>query len=189
MTKFNLSLKNLAALIAFFAVSMMFSGCNDKDDTKPAADNDKEEQQPATDDNGNGNGNGNGGGDSGSAISKLEISVENGSAHIGEIDNVKLMISNNSTFQYETLSSVNFGNGNFTIELPATIEDRYLMSVEELFSTLTISNRNAKIATGFICAYKGGDFAGDIVFAKVFNTGKKTERRSDTYVFGLRCIN
>jgi uncharacterized repeat protein (TIGR02543 family) len=78
-------------------------------------------------------------------LTKLEISVVNGSSHSSEIDNVKLTFGNINPIVLT--SAVAYGNGTFTVELPETVDAAYFTAVDEYYgSTVTISNKNAKIA-------------------------------------------
>jgi hypothetical protein len=148
MKYFKLSMKNVAAIVACFAVSIMFSGCGkDKDDE----------------------------GDGGSAITKLEISVVDGSKYSSDIDKVKLMVLDYADdYNLVELLSVDYSNGSFTINLPATVAAKYMRTFKEVAPDgVKVSNENARTASTRIDVYKGNDRVDWLTYGKVINRDKE----------------
>jgi len=122
-----------------------------------------------------------GGGSAAIVDGKLTISVENGSSHKNDIDKVKVQFvewdASTGISKYETLASSNFGNGTFTLELPANVDAKYLRSIDVFSSTVNVSNKNAKFLFDNvrIFAYNGNDKVDEIICGKVItqkNNGK-----------------
>lgn len=139
-----------------FAVSAVcFAACNDNDD-------DDEEVT--------------------SAITSITADVENGSAYSELIDTVKAEIE----YDLEgvriphTLASAPYGNGKFTINLPANIDDRYLVSGRFDDGISTVSDPEVRSAIVLLLnTYKSGDYTSNVYYATNHNILKP----SNTFSF------
>ena len=114
------------------AAVIIFTGCNKDDNGK-----NKEE-----------------GGNEGLKI--FEISIENGKEYNSKIDMVKL-ISYNAFDEYVVLASADYNDGNFILNLPATIEGGFWVGFGgNISETVTVSDPNALIAIEIaIVGFKG----------------------------------
>jgi hypothetical protein len=83
--------------------------------------------------------------------------VENGVNYNGKIDIVKAEILSGTGASGITLASASYGNGGFTLNLPANVDAQYLSDADELLPPgLTISNPNVKACVVGLNAYKSG---------------------------------
>lgn len=128
-----------------------------------------------SDSNGNGNGNSNGNGNN-----SITISVENGSAYSSEIDKVKLEAFDVTLQKEVALATVDYGNGTFTVNLPATVDAKYMYSIGYISEGITVSNNKAKAVNVNISAYKEDEFKGTFYFGKVIDAEKNL--RVDGYL-------
>ncbi|MDR0385988.1 MAG: hypothetical protein LBH60_07915 [Prevotellaceae bacterium] len=104
---------------------------------------------------------------------KLPASVENGASYDSQIDLVKAEIwhegnPGDSVLIPHTVATVPYSNGVFTLNLPESVDARYLeaMFYDDLPpSGVTVSNRNAKGASVDLEAYKSDNNAGYIYCA------------------------
>jgi hypothetical protein len=87
----------------------------------------------------------------------VTITIENGANYSDLIDEVRLIYGDMTT-----IASASYNNGSFTIDLPASVADKYLDVVGEEFSAgITISNPSVKIASAWLTAYQSGKWEGD----------------------------
>ncbi|MDR0692117.1 MAG: hypothetical protein LBF69_03665 [Prevotellaceae bacterium] len=100
------------------------------------------------------------GGGTGGLMVDNKITVNVGNSYNGEIDAVKAMIYHGENAQ--EIAAAAFGNGEFTLNFPATVSDAYLSLVwtGAIPAGITLSNPNAKIADVPIYAYKSGNRVG-----------------------------
>ncbi|MDR3351304.1 MAG: DUF4595 domain-containing protein [Prevotellaceae bacterium] len=89
----------------------------------------------------------------------ITVVVENGSSYSGQIDVVKLMMYSAAP-DYE-ITSLSYAGGSFTVNLPASVEDKYLLGFD-VPSGVTISNRNVKERPAYFEAWKSGQPVGHI---------------------------
>jgi hypothetical protein len=76
----------------------------------------------------------------------VAITVENGASYNNLIDEVELMYGDGVV-----LSRASYDDGSFTIELPASVDSKYLDELEEEFSaTFKVSNPSVKMATAWL---------------------------------------
>jgi hypothetical protein len=106
-------------------------------------------------------GKGDDGGSSAIPNNTVTVAVENGASYSGEIDTVKLVIERGGM---HVIASFPYSGGNFTITLPASVDDEYLdpMDMDDLPSGITTSNRDVKGGAAYLYAYKSGQLVGDI---------------------------
>ena len=100
--------------------------------------------------NGNNEGDGN----------QLTVTVENGAKYDNVIDRVKLMMYDHEGKRVVALATGKWSNGGFTIELPKTVDAKYLVPAVEQYnylSNLTVSNINAKIGHASFIGYDKDD--------------------------------
>jgi len=93
----------------------------------------------------------------GSAITEITAKVENASDFNG-LTNVKLTVE--TPEKNEVIATTDFRNGGFTLNLPETVEVKYLISVEEVWGfvgEITVSNKNAKLCLVNIEGYNSQD--------------------------------
>jgi hypothetical protein len=92
----------------------------------------------------------------------VTVAVENGASYSGEIDTVKLAIDQHGGSL--VIASLPYAGGNFTITLPASVDDEYLdpMDMDDLPSGITTSNRDVKGVPAYLYAYKSGQLVGEI---------------------------
>jgi hypothetical protein len=88
--------------------------------------------------------------------------VEDGSSYNETIDNVKVVIEAANNYE---VTSASYSDGGFVLELPASVSDQYLESIESSFDNdipagITISNSGVKTATAYILAYKADKSTG-----------------------------
>ena len=170
MTKSRFNLRNVA-IVASLAVVTMISGCDKNND------NDQNE-----------NGDGNNGGNA----SKVTVTdVINGSSKIA---NVKVQIywhDANDEYQGYVIAQMPYKENGFTLDLPATIADKYLdIIAEDAPSGITISDKSVKWATDIdIEAFDKNDhYIGDFymtnsdqsVFAMWFYVDKNVTIKGET---------
>jgi len=99
---------------------------------------------------------------------KITAKVENAS-ELSEVKTVKLVAWIVSSEENEEIASADFKNGGFTLNLPATLASKYLYPLaEDMPSTITLSNMNAKMAEVSIYGYNS---AGDRIAS--FNCSKE----------------
>ncbi|MDR0385987.1 MAG: hypothetical protein LBH60_07910, partial [Prevotellaceae bacterium] len=97
---------------------------------------------------------------------KLTVAVENGASHNSKIDLVKAEIWYGDEWTEYTVATAPYSNGKFTLNLPASVDAKYLDAVtNELSEGVTVSNRSAKIAVvEGLAAYKSDNHVGDIYY-------------------------
>ena len=96
------------------------------------------------------------GGNGGANIGKITATVEGGAKYNGQIVTVKFMIWDDESDDLVALVTGNWSNGGFTIELPQTLDAKFLFPLA-LFAegipwwkdNITVSNNNAKITLDF----------------------------------------
>ena len=108
-----------------------------------------------------------------STINKITATVEGGSQYNDKVSKVKFVIDGS---QYFVLATGNYSNGGFTIELPQTVDAKYLEELD-FSSSVTVSNENAKILWW---TYFGGVDADDEYFCE-FIYGKLDKYTWDPY--------
>ena len=95
----------------------------------------------------------------GSVIDKITANVEGGAKYNGVITKVKLGTGNRDEKE-EVLATGNWSNGGFTIELPKTVDAKYLEPMfdeDNIPPTVTISNKDAKFCETWIIGYDKDD--------------------------------
>jgi hypothetical protein len=94
----------------------------------------------------------------------LTVTVENGSSLNGKIDNVKLEIeyaTSNYGLDTYVAASAPYSNGGFTLNLPETVSDTYLIAFDaDDLGDAKVSNFNVKTGSAYLIAYKADDDAG-----------------------------
>jgi hypothetical protein len=95
---------------------------------------------------------------SGLALGRIE--VENGNSYNGEIDTVKVVIE----IEIEdgvVVYSAPYTNGGFTLNLPESVDNKYLEKIgEEMSGGFNVSNANVKGCAAILAAYKSGSVVG-----------------------------
>jgi hypothetical protein len=91
----------------------------------------------------------------------VTVAVENGASHNGQIDTVKLVIERGDDGNH-VIASLPYGGGNFTVNLPASVNDSLLKPMEYLPAGITTSNRGVKGEFAFLYACKSGQLVGQI---------------------------
>jgi hypothetical protein len=121
---------------------------------------------------------------SGAIGNTLTVTVENGNSYNSRIDTVKLTSwdRNDEDERSVELARAVYTNGGFTINLPENLGSQYLSPLiedEDDFSGVTISNRNVKIGSPSLDAYKSGNEVG--VFYPATGTGESDWEGELTY--------
>ena len=104
-----------------------------------------------------------------SSITSISVTVENGSAFASKIEDVMALLTDENAM----VKTVKYGNGVFTIDLPATVNESYLKNVDGGYPALKISNKKVKGVSINIDAFQSGVCVGNFYHAK--NSGIQTE--------------
>ncbi|MDR1154132.1 MAG: hypothetical protein LBL04_05425 [Bacteroidales bacterium] len=126
---------------------------------------------------------------------EIVVSIENGTSYNDQIDLVKAEIELDDENDIITLVSAPYTGGGFTITLPVSVSDRYLVSIDDEISTdvtVTVSDPQVKVCMVSLEAYKSeintgyfyhgvGKWVGEVMYVdrNVTITGSYTE--TETY--------
>ena len=102
----------------------------------------------------------------------ITATVENGNAFDSKIENVVAWTEGTES-QATPAILAKYVNGEFMIELPATVDDSYLKEIYGSYPALKVSNKNAKGTSLNIGAFQSGVCVGDFYHAK--KSGIQTE--------------
>jgi hypothetical protein len=142
------------------------------------------------DDNGNGDGEKHGTPGSSAISGKIDIKVENGASYNSAIDSVHWRIWNKEGYSYYTVAKAAYANGEFTLNLPASLPDASLFPFfedGEIPDGVNVSNPNVKkTVPDYIDAYKWDSEGGynDNVGSFYHGTANKTWKGYLLYVTG-----
>jgi hypothetical protein len=108
--------------------------------------------------------------DENGGIYKITAAVENGSSYNEKIDNVKALIG------ASVVANSAYSDGGFVLELPASVNEQYLESIEALFdgnipAGITVSNPDVKNGRVDILAYKSNQEIGAFYYGASGWTG------------------
>ena len=117
---------------------------------------------------------------SGGSPLQVNATVEEGSSY--DIDEVRALIAIDEEYDEETgnyiwvgkeIAKGSYTGGKFSLNLPATVEDKYLESIEEYEeypASISVSDRKAKGTVLAIVGYKSGKQIGDFYNEKYLET-------------------
>ncbi|GHT20370.1 hypothetical protein AGMMS4957_07060 [Bacteroidia bacterium] len=92
----------------------------------------------------------------------IDVKVENGTAYDSQIDSVKAVFMGNNPQEYFFIASGKYADGGFTITLPTTLDNQYLMQIPEQ-DGVKVSDISAQICiVNTFVAYKDGRYVGRI---------------------------
>jgi hypothetical protein len=98
-----------------------------------------------------------------SSITSITATVERGNAYDSKIDNVVALLATEN----HQVKTVIYENGKFTIDLPAVLNESYLMKIDDgNYPALKVSNKNVKGVSIKIDAYQSGICVGNFYYAK-----------------------
>jgi hypothetical protein len=118
---------------------------------------------------------------------KTDIKVENGADYNSQIDSVKLILYASNTYNVFTSA---YAEGGFALDLPASVDDKYLSNELVLLSLLgdiKVSNLDVRVKTEMtLAAYKRTEVAGYSIPVGEFyhGTADETHRGYLYYVDG-----
>jgi hypothetical protein len=137
------------------------------------------------------------GGDASNPISgnKITVKVENGDSYNDRIDTVKVEMDDYDFVMY----SASYANGQFTLELSASVNSKYLDSIPKFPAGVTVRNANVRIGKAGLIAYKSGrrvghffhgvedEWEGELLYANgaVSITGSCADDDGDTETYGI----
>ena len=145
MTNFRFQMKNVATIVASFAVIIMFAGCDSPD------------SELGTD------------ADSGGFDGIITAKVENGDAYNSLISKVKVRVGYDYESGDELWVSGNYVDGGFTLTLPATLSDKFCDNILMYYNGPTISDIKANMAHiswDFECYNSNDEYVGWIIYKK-----------------------
>jgi len=102
----------------------------------------------------------------------IMATVENGNAYDSKIENVVVWPKGTES-QATPGIMAKYVNGEFTVELHATVDDNFLKEIYGSYPALKVSNKNVKGTSLNISAFQSGVSVGNFYYAK--NSGIQTE--------------
>lgn len=123
--------------------------------------------------------------DTTSVVTSINATVENGTVYNLTIDSVKAIIGN-SEAEYMVVAKGKYKTGGFSIDLPETVDRKYLKLTNDPDGIVTINVNNPSAKTCYINvikAYKSGIPVGEFRYA-IYPTTTNSSTRSDVaYIY------